>query len=153
LLALSGAWAGAAQPIAGQYIAVLKEDVPDPANAAQEVANQQGVNINHIYQHSIHGFAFAGNDQAAQALARNPKIAYVEPDQLCHALELPTGVQRIGIDQTVLRQISPGGQKVAARIAIIDTGIAPHPDLNLDSNGIHFFVKGTRIVSDSNSLD
>jgi subtilisin family serine protease len=151
--ALSGAFTSLAQPIPGQYIAVLKDDVPNPANAAQEVANQHGLNIGYIYQHSVHGFAFAGNDQAAQALARNPKIAYVEPDQLCQAWELPTGVRRIGIDQAVLSQISPGGQAVAARIAIIDTGVAPHPDLNVDNNGVRFFVRGNKIVSDSNSID
>jgi subtilisin family serine protease len=145
--------AGFAQPIPGQYIAVLKDDVPNPPNAAQELANQHAVNLSYIYQHSVHGFAFAGNEQAAQALARNPKIAYVEPDQLCRALEIPTGVQRIGIDQTVLNQISPGGQNVDARIAIIDTGVAPHPDLHLDNNGIRFFVRGNKIVSDSNSID
>ena len=77
--------AGLAQPIPGQYIAVLKGDVPNPANAAQELAGQHGVNVRHIYEHSIHGFAFEGNEKAAQALARNPKIAYVEQDQLCQA--------------------------------------------------------------------
>jgi len=75
-----------AQPIPDEYIAVFTADVPDPATAARELENQHGLSISHVYQHSIRGFAFAGNEQAAQALSRNPRIAYVEQDQL--ALEL-----------------------------------------------------------------
>ena len=142
-----------AQRIPGQYIAVLKDDIGDAPNAARDLGNQHGVGVGHIYQHSIRGFAFAGNEQAAQALARNPKVAYVEQDQICQASEIPTGVQRIGIDQNVLGQISPGGQNVNARIAIVDTGIAPHPDLKVDASGIRFFVRGNKVVSDGNFAD
>jgi subtilisin len=154
--AVFGSFTSLAQPIPGQYIAVLKGDVPNPANAAQELAGQHGVNVRHIYEHSIHGFAFEGNEKAAQALAHNPRIAYVEQDQLCQAWadpEIPSGLARIGIDQTILGQISPGRQNVNVRIAIIDTGIAPHPDLNIDANGVRFFVRGSKVVSDSNSID
>ena len=147
--AVFGSFTSLAQPIPGQYIAVLKGDVPNPANAAQELARQHGVNVRHIYEHSIHGFAFEGNEKAAQALAHNPRIAYVEQDQLCQAWadpEIPSGLARIGIDQTILGQISPGRQNVNARIAIVDTGIAPHPDLNIDPNGVRFFVRGSKVV-------
>ena len=152
------------QPIPGQYIAVFKSDVPNPAAAALELENQHGVNVSHVYQNSIRGFAFAGNDQAAQALARNPRIAYVEQDQLAHASSIiPTGVGRIGIDTAALSaiqsdpDISPGGQKVAANIVILDTGIQrDHPDLNVDPTGVRPYfktVKGKSVLAFDNAFD
>jgi len=156
------------QPIPGQYIAVFKDNVPDPNRAAQELEAQHGFNVSYVYQNSIRGFAFAGNEQAAQALARNPRIAYVEPDQLAHAstAAIPTGVSRIGIDQSVINDsIQPlmtiyenGRQGVNARIAVIDTGLQrDHPDLNVDPTGVRPYtktVKGkTQIVFDNNFDD
>jgi subtilisin len=148
------------QPVPGHYIAVFKPGVPDAAAAARELANPLGLQVSMVYQHSIRGFAFHGNEQAAEALARNPRIAYVEQDQIAHintVPELPTGVRRAGIDETLLKAILPEGTPVAANIAIIDTGLQRnHPDLNvdLDPGGVRFFftsVKGrTVITSDSN---
>jgi subtilisin family serine protease len=120
--------------------------------AAEQLANQHGVRTAGVYQHSIHGFAFSGSAQAAQALARNPRIACVEPDRIGQAWEaqLPTGIQRVGIDQEVLSKILQDGPMVDARIAIIDTGLQRnHPDLNVDPNGTHFHLgRGHKIVSD-----
>jgi subtilisin family serine protease len=118
--------------------------------------SQHGLEVHHVYQHSIRGFAFAGNAKAAQALARNPRIAYVEQDQFAHTSEaaIPSGVSRIGIDAPLLNAISPAGANVEAQIAIIDTGLQRnHPDLNVDSGGVRVItktVKGkTQITFDS----
>ena len=62
-----------AQVIPGQYIAVFKGDVGDPAAAAGDIANQHAVNVQFVYQHSIRGFAFNGSEQAAQALKGGAK--------------------------------------------------------------------------------
>jgi subtilisin len=141
---------GLAQPIPGQYIAVFKPDVPNAPDAARALSRQLGIDLSHVYQHSIRGFAFAGPEQAAQALARNPMIAYVEQDQLCHTTSsgavLPTGVRRIGIDEALLNQIAPPGQAVEANIAIIDGGLdRNHPDLNIDPDGIRFYLQTTKV--------
>ncbi|MHC1769368.1 MAG: S8 family serine peptidase [Verrucomicrobiia bacterium] len=137
------------QPIPGEYIAVLRPGVPNAANAAREIGNQAGVQVAHVYQHAIRGFAFSGNAQAAQALARNPRIAYVEPNQLYHTTDvqegLPSGLRRVGIDPTLL-----GSGWVNARIAVLDTGLQrDHPDLNVDPNGVRPYYKGNRIVFDN----
>lgn len=117
------------------------------------------MSVSHVYQNSIRGFAFAGNAQAAQALARNPRIAYVEQDQLAHTSEaaIPTGVSRIGIDAPLLNAISPAGVNVDARIAIIDTGLQRnHPDLNVDLGGVRVItktVKGKTQITFDNAFD
>ena len=158
---LGGAFTTVGQLIPGQYIAVFKPDVPDPATAARDLADQAGLSVSHVYRHSIQGFAFAGSEQGAQALARNPRIAYVEQDQLAHAsaISIPTGVSRVGLDEAKLADIKSDSQisaegRVAANIAIVDTGIQrDHPDLNVDQTGVRFYtrtVKGkTQIVFDN----
>lgn len=141
-------WQSQGQPIPGQYIAVFKPDVINPGPAAWELGAQHGLAVRHVYQHSVRGFAFAGNAQAAQALARNPRIAYVEQDQLAHTSQaaIPTGVSRIGIDAPLLDAISPAGANVDARIAIIDTGLdRNHPDLNVDPNGVRVITTTTKV--------
>ncbi len=163
ILFLCGGAPASAQPIPGQYIAVFAEDVSNAGDAARELGNQFNVNVSYVYRHSIRGFAFSGAEQAAEALARNPRIAYVEPDQLVYttseAIDLiPTGVRRVGIDEDVLEGISPGGVPVDATIAIIDTGLDPgHPDLNIDPDGIRFYrtrIRGSfQVVSDDNWHD
>jgi subtilisin family serine protease len=152
------------QPIPGQYIAVFKADMPNPAQAARELEAQHGLSVSYVYQNSIHGFAFAGNEQAAQALARNPRIAYVEQDQIAQASAavIPTGLGRVGINDTVLggiqsdATISTAG-RVNANIAIIDTGLQRnHPDLNVDPNGVRPYfanVKGKSVLTFDNAFD
>jgi subtilisin len=150
------------QPVPGHYIAVFKPSVPDAAAAARELANPLGLQVSMVYQHSIRGFAFHGSEQAAEALARNPRIAYVEQDQIAHintVPELPTGVRRVGIDADLLAIISPEGNPVEANIAIIDTGLQrDHPDLNLDlePGGVRFFftsVKGKTVIASDSKWD
>jgi subtilisin family serine protease len=161
-LAVGSTLTAFAQPIPGRYIAVLKDNEPNPARAAQELEAQHGLSVSYVYQHSLRGFAFAGNAQAAQALARNPRVAYVEQDQLAHANvfpadPIPTGVSRIGVNTALLAAISPGGADVNARIAIIDTGLdRNHPDLNVDPNGVRPFfktVKGKSVLAFDNAFD
>ncbi len=50
------------------------------------------------------------------------------------AQTLPTGVQRIGANLSPLAKIDGLDERINADIAILDTGIAPHPDLNIFTN-------------------
>jgi len=82
---------------------------------------------------------------AAAALARNPRVAYVEPDGLVWAMAqtLPWGIDRVGADH-----VWPSGNKGAGvKACVIDTGIdMDHPDLTV--RGGYDFVN-----SDSNPDD
>lgn len=137
------------------YIAVFKEHVPDHGSAARSVASQQGVALEHVYQHVLNGFVFRGSPQAAAALARRAEIAYVEPDQLFYAWgqTTPTGVNRADVEATGI--IDGSDDRLDVDIAIIDTGLdSDHPDLRIDPNGIRFYssIIG-RVRSDSNWED
>lgn len=122
------------QVIPDQYIVVLNEGVVNPGNAARALAGQNAVNLGHVYSSSIRGFSFNGSAAAAQAIARNPNVAYVEADLQAQAVnqELVTGVARIGADFNAVANINGVDDRVDVDVAILDTGIdADHPDLNV----------------------
>lgn len=156
-LALGLSSACFAQVIPGRYIAVFKDDVQNPAVAAQALASQHGVGVSHVYEHALKGFAFRGAPQAAEALARRPGIAYVEQDQIAYAWGqvLPTGIDRADVDEilglTDGFEDSPG---LEVDIAIIDTGLdSDHTDLNV-VGGIHFYTDSTgKVLSDGFAED
>ena len=77
-----------AQPerVSGQYIVVFKNDVQDVEGLAQSLIRAHGATHRHTYSHAIKGFAARMSDAAAAALARNPQVAYVEQDQVMHAI-------------------------------------------------------------------
>jgi serine protease len=71
--------------IPDQYIVVF-DDVqtarPQVPAQAQALARQHGARILHVYEGSIRGFAASMSATAAAALARNPRVRYVEQDSV-----------------------------------------------------------------------
>ena len=63
----------------------------------------------------------------------NPSVRAVVPDELIEltAQTTPTGVSRIGTRRSTVADIDGIDQRVDADIAIVDTGIAKHADLNV----------------------
>ena len=114
-------------PIKGQYIVVLRDDVADPAAVANEMARTHGLGRGFLYSNVIKGFSASVPEAALAGLSRDPRVAFIEADQWAHssATETPTGIQRINVPS--------GGWGVGdidADVAVIDTGIADHPDIN-----------------------
>ena len=117
------------------FIVVLDDariDVPrDAATLAASVNGQVGF----VYTHALKGFSITASDAAAQALANNPRVAYVERDRAVSldAQDVPTGVRRIFADTNA--NIDIDGQddyRVDVDVAVIDTGVdLQHPDLNV----------------------
>ncbi len=146
VLALSPG-AGLPQPVAagpnaipGRYIVVLK----DNANSEATVSSlEQSVDVvpDVVYTSALHGFAAEMSDAQARALARDPSVALVEPDQTMSVdlhnnlfQTVPTGVDRIDADQNSTAHITnaPNGTALDIDIAVIDTGVdTQHPDLNV----------------------
>ena len=134
---------GAVPAIAGsgkapsRYIVVMK-----PGVDASAVARGHGVAASHIYTHALKGFAAPLSPAQLQALATDPRVAYVEPDLVVHTCQqaLPTGVDRIDADLNATANIDGVDERVDVDIAIIDTGIdKDHPDLNV-VGGVRFYT-------------
>jgi hypothetical protein len=82
----------AVQPevIPGQYIVVFKDEVQDVPGLVQSLIKAHGAQHRHTYSRAIKGFAAQMSDAAAAAIARHPQVAYVEQDQVMHAIATET---------------------------------------------------------------
>src|SRR5687767_4837685 len=90
--------------VPGQYIVVFKAGV-SPTVAAPGLARTYGLGVRHVYHSAVSGFSALVPPGQVAALARDPRVAYVEPDRIAHASakpvppppaeSLPWGVNRI----------------------------------------------------------
>jgi PKD repeat protein len=117
----------AGEAIPGQYIVVFNNGVADAPGLARRLAQQQGGEAFYTYEHALKGFAFRGSGQAAEALARNSNVAYVEQDQVMQAIATQTGATwgldridaRSGLDTNYTYNVTGSG----VSSYVIDTGI------------------------------
>src|SRR5436189_5331799 len=128
----------AAEAVPGQYIVVLQNTVADPATGARDLVSSAGGPLLHVYTSAIKGFAARLSAPAAAALASNPLVASVEPDQVMRADVTqsmdangdPWGLDRI--DQGALplsRTYTYTSTGAGVHAYIIDTGIwTLHPE-------------------------
>jgi subtilisin family serine protease len=139
------------------HIVVFRSDV-DPDSVTNELATTHGLRVTHIFRHAIKGTAMVVPPGRLAALQRDPRVAYVEVNQVFHATAqtLPTGVNRINADIDLTAKINGVDDRVNADIAILDSGIdLTHPDLNLYryTNCTVGTVKKTCKDSDSGAND
>src|SRR5688572_19220805 len=146
--------------IAGSYICVFHKGSVSRGNAqaeANRAAAAGGAQLTHVYRVALQGFAANMSAQAAEQMrARNPNIAYCEPDQVVSippiriaakpgpgpqpAQETPWGIARVN-----------GGGAGSFRTAwVLDTGISVHPDLNFDLGRSATFLGGNSTPIDQN---
>lgn len=132
LLAGFGVSAGAASPpeaAAGRYIVVLRDgDAPEPAAHARA----HGLTPTMTYGAALRGYAVTLSAARLQGLREDPAVAFVSEDREVSiaAQSLPTGVNRIEGDASST-VAGNGGGSVDVGVAVIDTGVGPHGDLNI----------------------
>lgn len=65
-------------PAPGRYIVIFDSKITDSvSDLSRGLAQAQGTRPENIYTTVLKGFSFKGNDAAATALSRNPKVLYV----------------------------------------------------------------------------
>lgn len=165
------------------YIVVLRAGA-----SPGDVARDHGLIPSQVYTAALNGFAAFIPSQRLSAVSGDPRVDFVEPDVVVEAFPVrpegkptgkpgkggggespppqtvPTGINRIDADLSPTAKIGQklGANQVNADIAIIDTGIAGHPDLNLyvlatcvtgegfeDKNGHGTHVAGTAAALDN----
>jgi subtilisin family serine protease len=134
-------------PAHGQYIVVFRDAVADPPGLARELVRAHGGSLLFTYSSAIKGFAARLPEPAARAIARNPLVAYLEPDQEFRADATqsmdangdPWGLDRI--DQGVLplsRTYTYTATGAGVHAYIIDTGIwTLHGDFGGRANNVY----------------
>ncbi len=136
LTALSRPAAAAAQngdKVPGQYIVVFKDSVGNVEAKVDALAAQNGLGVQRIYSHALKGFAAKIPDARLAKLQADPDVKFIDQDQvfsIAGPQSLPTGINRIDgeLSSTVA---GDGSGSVNVDVAIIDTGIASHEDLNV----------------------
>jgi subtilisin family serine protease len=132
---------GAAAENAGRnrYIIQLQPGV-DPDEGAQLLGARHGLGVEFIYRSAIRGFSAVVPPSQVAGLASNTWVRSIEPDRQAWAVgqrggpkpppqppqKMPTGVRRIGA-----ANYAAWGALANVNIAVIDTGISSHPDLNI----------------------
>ena len=117
------------------YIVVLQPGTTDVPGVANGLAASVRGKVDFVYEHALEGFSIRVPESAAAALARNPRVAYVELDRkvTLAAQDTPTGIDRIfATDNTAIDIDGSDDLRVDVDVAVIDTGVDwDHPDLNV----------------------
>ncbi|WP_109437905.1 MULTISPECIES: S8 family peptidase [Aquimarina] len=162
---------GADQAIPGEYIIIYKEDESLLGKSAGMKAKSMQTlskyaiaedNIKQTYTNAIQGFAVKNLSQKqADMLKNDPEVAYIEPNYI-HKLDIDMGKPVSTLPATVQGKNAtkdsqlpngdflPWGIERVGRANgsgrtcwIIDSGIAPHSDLTIDTGRSRSFVGGS----------
>jgi aqualysin 1 len=165
--ALLPATAGAAGTTAPadprSHIVVLKDTATDPGEVATMHGRRLGASPGRIYTDALKGYAAALPDESLEAVRRDPRVAYVEPDGPVQATaqNLPWGINRVDADTSSTLAGNGSGGVSNVNAFVIDTGISKHPDLrvvrhvnfaggpNTDCSGHGTHVAGTLAAKDN----
>lgn len=118
------------------YIVVLQPGTAGVPGVAAGLAASVRGEVGFVYENAIEGFSITVSAAAAAALARNPRVAYVEADQqvtlAATTQVVPTGIDRIFATGNTAIGIDGVDNRVDVDVAVIDTGVDfEHPDLNV----------------------
>ncbi len=133
-----------------EFVVVLHPTSEAVGDIAQQLASQHGGKVGFVYTTALQGFTISVPERAADAIERNPNVAYIEPVhevQTTGTQSIPTGIDRIEGD------LNPPSVPMDVDIAILDTGVyvgqnpdgtaRSHLDLNLryvsDCTGAIFY--------------
>jgi subtilisin family serine protease len=143
----AGASAATSQTVADQYIVVFTEGVTDPAGVAGTLTATLGGELRFVYTSALKGFAARLPASAPPALQSDPRVAYVEHDNVKRVPQVqqmdangdPWGLDRIdqrGLPLSGTYFYRATGAGVHAYI--IDTGISTsHPDFGGRADNVY----------------
>jgi subtilisin family serine protease len=118
----------------GRYIVRLKtgSGFSSAASVASTYDTKPGVDVDQVYTTVFNGFAGQFSDAAARDLLKDPNVDGVYPDGISHLqaqYDLP-GIDRVDADLNPTKA-GNGSDSVGVDVAVIDTGVTMHPDLNV----------------------
>jgi len=124
---------GILDPSVPSHIVVLKSGY-SAATTSRTMASAFGLQVANVYSHALNGFAATIPPARLAALRNDPRVAYIEANQVwtIGAQTIPTGATRSYATSNPLIDIDGVDERVNVDVAVIDTGIDfDHPDLNV----------------------
>ena len=129
-----GAGEGSERDTEDRYIVVLERSTGNPTGVANAVlAESSDVTITQVYDNVLDGFAATIPPDQLDEVRNDPRVQAVVPDQEVRldGQTLPTGINRVEADQNPTSKIDGRDDGIDVDVAVLDTGIAAHPDLNV----------------------
>jgi subtilisin len=122
-----------AAPSSDGYIVTLRDGIDAKSFAAAADA-QGGVDVERVYSVALGAFHAHLTGSAKAHLAQDPAVQFISPNRTFKAFAqtLPTGVDRIEGDRST---VYTAGASVTTPVAVLDTGVTPDPDLDVQAAG------------------
>lgn len=116
----------------GRYIVMLKSGA-DPTAVIAKHAARDRIKAERSFTKAFRGFTSRLTGAQRTALLADANVLAVVPDEVIEltAQTIPTGISRVGGKLNPLASINGSDNRIDADVAIVDTGIATHPDLNV----------------------
>lgn len=111
------------------YIVVLKSSVANVDHVIDDFGTTQAVTVNFRYRSALKGFAGKLSASQVDALRRDPRVAYIEQDQIAHIVASQPSPPSWGLDRVDQRNLPLDATYVynqtgaGVDVYIIDTGI------------------------------
>ena len=91
--------AAGASYINDNYIVVFKDNVDDVDGETDQIGQKYNVKSHYRYKHTIKGFSGTLSAIAVEALRSDPRVAYIEQDQLVHFVTVQSNPPSWGLDR------------------------------------------------------
>jgi subtilisin len=111
---------------------VFERSVEDPGAQAERFSTRFGIEVLHVYRHALEGFNAEISGEDGDVLRSVPAVDFVARDRVAEASAqaTPPGIRRVDADVSST-QAGDGSGAVDADVAILDSGIHKHKDLNV----------------------
>jgi len=132
--------------IPNNFIVVLKDNVGNPQDVANEMARTHGLSVEHVYTTALKGFSATIPQARLIKVKGDSRVQFVSEDRVVEAFTqtTPTGISRVNAP------VNPN-KGTGIGVAVIDTGIdLTHPDLQANIVANKSCVRGKRTGNDDN---